>query len=307
MHRSATIFDSRAEQRLYQALTTRWSDRGSIYPQLPLAKLIELDEQDAGLTRGERNYFYSTNVDFTFCRDNRALLSIEFDGIGGGFSRMGTYVPVRTTEDPHRELKMGLKLRAAAVAAFPFAVVSYDETEAIAPDTSLTVLDSIIGRFLGHTDFQQRFAAGIREAEHELKRMHPDDAQATVDWIGTNAEFDAAWDNDPLTPLAWQEVGRYTKAYPAGSWSVQWLSNPGQSLSIDEVMQGKREPPFEFGPPTGSGPRSRSRCPAGTCRTGLGAQHWWRDRRLCGLDRGDLAQYTAFRRANEVLGAPPAD
>lgn len=168
MHRSATIFDSRSEERLFRALDSRWSERGTIYPQLPLAKLVELDDNDAHLIRGERDYFYSSNVDFTFCRDNRALLSIEFDGIGGGFSRDGTYIPVRDTDDPHRELKMGFKLRAAVATDYPLVVVSYDETRAVAPDTSLTILDSIIGNVLGDIDFRERFETDIAKVADEL-------------------------------------------------------------------------------------------------------------------------------------------
>jgi hypothetical protein len=42
----ATVFDSKAEERVFRSLQSRWSSELVMYPSLPLAKLITLEEQD---------------------------------------------------------------------------------------------------------------------------------------------------------------------------------------------------------------------------------------------------------------------
>src|SRR4249920_612803 len=73
----------------------------------------------AKLKTSHKRYFRSASVDFTFTdADGKPLLSIEFDGIGGGFGHGRRYVPARPTPDPNREWKMNFKLRATARAGF---------------------------------------------------------------------------------------------------------------------------------------------------------------------------------------------
>jgi hypothetical protein len=42
----ATVFDSKAEERVFRSLQSRWSSELVMYPSLPLAKLITLEEHD---------------------------------------------------------------------------------------------------------------------------------------------------------------------------------------------------------------------------------------------------------------------
>jgi hypothetical protein len=41
-----TVFDSASERALFRALDSRWSPRLSLYPSMPLAKMIELESSD---------------------------------------------------------------------------------------------------------------------------------------------------------------------------------------------------------------------------------------------------------------------
>lgn len=108
----------------------RGGRRGDDEVAAVLAKLVKLDTNDE-LTAGQRRFFYATNVDYTFCADDgRPLFSVEFDGIGGGYSSSGKYRQARATADPHRQLKMDFKLRVSNQVAYPLVVVSFDELQA---------------------------------------------------------------------------------------------------------------------------------------------------------------------------------
>ena len=70
-----------------------------------------------------------TSIDYTLCtKDGQPILSIEFDGLGEGFSRQGEYHQQTATVDPYRKLKMDFKLRIARNEAYPFFVVSFEES-----------------------------------------------------------------------------------------------------------------------------------------------------------------------------------
>jgi hypothetical protein len=61
-----TIFDSKTEASLYKSLISRWSFKLKIYPNLPLSKIVSIDNSE--LTSEKRDYFYKTNIDFTICQ-----------------------------------------------------------------------------------------------------------------------------------------------------------------------------------------------------------------------------------------------
>lgn len=102
------------------------------------------------------DFIYKTSVDYTLCKkDGKPLLSIEFDGLGHGFSKGGEYIQlVPTAKDEYRKLKLDLKLRIANEIGYPLFVVSYDEKEPIGPGLHLTVVDGIIGMTLAGKHFQ---------------------------------------------------------------------------------------------------------------------------------------------------------
>jgi hypothetical protein len=145
---SESIFDSDPEREVFRALEQRWSDKLRLYPQLPLSKIVVLEPTDQ-LTDGQRRMFYGTNVDNTFCdQRDRALFSFEFDGIGGGFDRNGTYQQAHPTNDPHRKLKMDFKLRITRELGYRLLVVSFEELEELDAKESLTILDGIVARLV---------------------------------------------------------------------------------------------------------------------------------------------------------------
>ena len=151
-----TVFGSAYERALYKALVTRWSDKLRIYSNLPFFSIIEVSESD--VPPNERNFLLKTSVDYTLCDlSDQPLLSIEFDGLGEGFSREGEYVPrYVSSRDPNREWKLGLKLQVCNQALYPLFIVSYKEATPIGRDLNVAIVDGIIGSYLAARGTQGR-------------------------------------------------------------------------------------------------------------------------------------------------------
>ena len=144
------IFDSKAEQATYRRLASIWSRYVDVYPQIPVRKVLGYNNlQELQLQSRTIEYLLKTEFDFVVSEKGtgNALLAIEFDGIGHGFSRNGEYVSrVIPLNDPYRKLKLDSKLRACTLIGFPLVIVSFPETELLKESGSaITVLDAIIG------------------------------------------------------------------------------------------------------------------------------------------------------------------
>ncbi len=145
-----SIFDSGAEKNLFRELESRWTPKLRLFTQTPLRNLLEISSAEAKRMKNRhKRYFRSASVDFTFTDvHGEPLLSVEFDGIGGGFGHGRRYVPARSTPDENREWKMNFKLRATARAGYPLYVVSSEEFEPLAEEDSITIVDGIVGQLL---------------------------------------------------------------------------------------------------------------------------------------------------------------
>ena len=238
MKRRHSIFDSKAERDVFRQIESRWKAKLRIYPQLPLAKLLSFEPVDK-LRPNEVRFFYATNVDYTFADpSDRPLFSVEFDGIGRGYSRDGEYVALRETEDPNRAWKMGFKLRAAERASYPLIVISVEAVDALWGDDTLTILDEIIGQFLAKREFpvvaqelldgeRQRFPAP--ETDHPL----PDEQDLLL-----QAEVLAELDNDPLARKASELQGELFLEVGEFGISQQWLTDPDHPAgNPDEILK----------------------------------------------------------------------
>jgi hypothetical protein len=199
MRRTETIFDSETEHQLFDELEGRWSPRLRLIPQLPLSKLVEPEVSD-GLSSWERGFFYMTNVDYTFCwPDGQPWLSVEFDGIGHGFSRSGEYVPGRNC-DPGRAQKLAKKIRICEAAGYPLLVVSFDEIEDLDEvGEPLTMLDGIVGQLLARVRMRELLEEKFSGEAEWLAQLGPDERDSvTSDWV-LDAEMDAEYEEDLLT------------------------------------------------------------------------------------------------------------
>ena len=159
-----TVFGSQSERSVYQALRRQWKDY-DIYSSLPFLNIVEVGEADvkAGkLKPREWDFLKKTSIDFTLCErpTHRPLLSIDFDGLGHGFSHFTglegpEYIETFPAKDPYRKLKFDLKLRLCYGLAYHYLVVSCEEAYPFEEDLGLTIVDGVIGRILSHKRFQE--------------------------------------------------------------------------------------------------------------------------------------------------------
>jgi hypothetical protein len=221
-----TIFDSLSESRAFQTLKSTWKHKLNIYPELPLSKIIDLERNE--LSEKERNFFYKTNLDYTFCDlDGRPFMSIEFDGMGKGISRHGSYIPSHETLDKHRKLKLDFKLRLAKILKYPLVVISYDEIKTLDEEDSLTIIDGIIGQILT----KKRFVANLSKvsdliAESNIEQMIPDDQYDYIQDIVTSAEVEAELSSDIIAQKASEYEMKFSKKIEKYSQKFNYLTDP---------------------------------------------------------------------------------
>ena len=172
-----TVFGSQSECGIYEALKWQWKDY-DIYPNLPFLNIIETGEADIKartLNQREWDFLLKTSVDFTLCErpTHRPLLSIEFDGLGHGFSHFPPsfqppdYVQTLPAKDPYRKLKLDLKLRLCYQIIYPYFVVSYEEAYPFEEDLGFSILDGIIGWILSRKRFEELLYTRKTDLEEE--------------------------------------------------------------------------------------------------------------------------------------------
>lgn len=110
-----TVFTSQSERELFTALQSTWSEHFNLWPSLPFLNVIDVEGHE--VIAGEWQQLLKTSVDVTLCTkdDDKPVVSLEFDGMGHGFSRNGEYIQLHPSADPHRKLKFDLKLRIAGL------------------------------------------------------------------------------------------------------------------------------------------------------------------------------------------------
>jgi len=155
------------------------------------------------------------------------FLGIEFDGLGHGDSRNGTYFQVVPAKrDPSRAWKLGLKSRIAHAATFPFLVVSYDEKYVVDEQTNLTVLHGIVGSYVASRHLGALVEERVAEAEEYLSRLSCEERHEEIQDIVLCAEVetDAKW--NPVTQRAHELTGRLHRLDPTASWGYSYSEDP---------------------------------------------------------------------------------
>ncbi|HEX2049178.1 MAG TPA: hypothetical protein VHJ34_00935 [Actinomycetota bacterium] len=218
----SSIYDGKSEKGIFERLHSTWSRHVELYPQLPLAKILTLEESDR-LTDSERRYFYSTNVDFTFCDPGgKPFFSVEYDGMGQGFSRGWTYVAHRQTSDDNREWKLNFKLGCARDAFYPLIVLSLDETRALAEGDSLSLLDGIVGSCLANRRMHDILDELVRESREELASLTGWAKEELCQDLVLQAEVAAEMEYDVMSI----ETSKLQLLMQGSSWGSQPLREP---------------------------------------------------------------------------------
>ena len=149
-----TVFDSELEANTFHALELRWFPSFKIFPSLPLLKIFQVDSDE--LTTKELWYFQKSNLDYTICLpNNQPILSIEFDGVKGGFSRDGIYSLEHKIIDPMENHSLDLKLKAAKRVHYPLMLISFEELKHFDEEDTLTILNGIIRQLIAQEELPQ--------------------------------------------------------------------------------------------------------------------------------------------------------
>jgi hypothetical protein len=209
MRRADSIFDSRPERELYRALQSRWRDIVALYPQQPLTKLIVADRGE--LSNGEWQFYLHANVDYTVCIRGRAVFSVEFDGIGRGFSREGRYIPARDVDRLRRRF-LGDKLAWCERVGYPLVVISEPEAARLDRSDELCVVDGLIGQVLFRERFSDEVSLAVELASDRLADLTEAARQEAVIDIAEDVEFDVEREIDLLQMRllrSWKEAMPY--------------------------------------------------------------------------------------------------
>jgi hypothetical protein len=206
-----SIYDSWAEEQAGRRLRYQWSRRFEVYDHQPLLSVLGVDLRE--LPPIERQLAKSMSFDFTFTtRGGRPVLSIEYDGLGQGFSSFdgwallagkfsdaAGYHPQQLdlAVDPRRIDKMRFKLKAAAQAMYPVIVVGPPEVRDLAPGLRLSVLDGMIGRYLAGLRLPAEAQAAL-DAEPPTERLDPELAADLL----AGVELGVLIDEDPIERLS---------------------------------------------------------------------------------------------------------
>jgi hypothetical protein len=191
-----SIFGSGPENQLFNRLKTTWSKKGlELYPSLPFQTIINFKE--LGIPSAQRDYLYKTNIDYTICEQGRPLISVDFDGMGYGFSRLGEYVELKSQTDPNRKLKFDTKIAVCKEAKYPYFIVSFPEKQDLAPDLAITIVDGIVGQVLANRQVRATLQERVDEQMKGFENIPEGDRREMIQDIITDLEVEAEFEWDP--------------------------------------------------------------------------------------------------------------
>ena len=216
-----SIFDSASEKKVYKRLMNVWEGRVNIYPQLPVRKVIGYDQiRNLSFCEKAKKYLLETEFDFVVCSTHKdePLLAVEFDGLGKGFSKNGSYHPKQVpVQAGNRNLKLNTKLKACDLAGVPLVIVSYEETNTVLNSNQrLTVLDAIIGEVLTGNLVCSRIQDLCKSGD--LDKVSSVEA---AEWLITEIEIESKYEANPIRLKTLQmknQIGH-------NGYSVEWLYN----------------------------------------------------------------------------------
>jgi len=243
------VFGSKKEKKLFHYINNRWSKYFNIYHNLPLSNIV-INPDTFLKDDKEIDFFYKTSIDYTICtKDDNPIMSIEYDGIGRGFSRDGVYV--RTYTKPiaeGRKKKLDLKLRIAEKLKYPLIVISSEEKQKIDEDIDLIILDGIIGQILSRIEFREMFEKWKGYIVKEANKLSFGTEEEKIDYLhdqvlGLEVAAELKWDPiakkaAELEDIAWEKGFIKTITYEYGLTDPE-ISQPdlANRKSIDEYVE----------------------------------------------------------------------
>jgi len=196
-----TVLDSDLEANTFHTLEFRWSPKFKIFPSLPLLKVFQIDSSE--LDAKELWYFNKSQVDYTIClANNQPILSIEFDGVRGGFSRDGVYSPEHKIIDPIGNHSMDLMLKIARRVDYPIMLISYEELKNFDEEDTITILYGVIKQLFAQEEFQQCIKGTVEEHNGEIEEMLGYEKYENIQDLRASAENETELKKDPIADKA---------------------------------------------------------------------------------------------------------
>ncbi len=245
MKSRSTIFDSAAEQELFESIEGAWEPKFRLYPHIPFANLIDLDPHL--LSAEELTFLHKTTVDYALISSaGEPLLGIEFDGLGHGLTRGGCYIQaVPTDRDKSRAWKLDLKARVANAAAFPLLVISFQEKTSLDREQNLTVTHAVIGAFLARRDTMPRVQELLGEHQDWIASLSDDERDAQIENMVLAAELDADMAYNPIVRRAAELSDEIESLEPICSDRWCYETDPPRPPNADPMMHGCNREAFE--------------------------------------------------------------
>jgi len=193
-----TVLESALEANAFQTLALRWSPKFKIFPSLPLLKIFQVDSDE--LDAKELWYFQKSSVDYTIClANNQPILSIEFEGVNGGFSRDGVYSPEHKIIDPMGNHRMDLMLKVARRVNYPLMLISYEEVKNFDEEDTMTILFGVIKQLFAQEEFQQNVKGTVGEPDEETEEIHSYGNYENIQDWKASAEKETGLTRNPIT------------------------------------------------------------------------------------------------------------
>lgn len=228
-----SVFGSGSERKLFEFLESRWAGKQyRLAHGLHLSNILERTQEQLG--HNDWNLYLKSEVDYTLCdrSTGRPILSIEFDGLGGGHGRGDRYIKYKETPDPYRSQKLDFKIKLAQEDAYPFFIVSYPEGEAIDQNLSLLVIDGLIGQALAHADAIKAAREKVVAEQTTLSEMPANQAVRRVNELFDGVSLKAEWDNNPIAKEASKQ---FSEALLSGIFPDSWYTKT--SISSDKLQE----------------------------------------------------------------------
>ncbi len=193
-----TVLENVLEANTFQTLALRWSPKFKIFPSLPLLKIFQVDSEE--LDAKELWYFQKSSVDYTIClANNQPILSIEFEGVNGGFSRDGIYSPEQKIIDPMGNHRTDLMLKVAKRVNYPLMLISYEDVKNFDEEDTMTILFGVIKQLFAQEEFQQCFQETVGEPDEENEEIHGYGNYENIQGWRESPENETGLTKDPIT------------------------------------------------------------------------------------------------------------
>lgn len=222
-----SVFGSTPEYDLFCRLQSRWSKDFDLWPSLPFSSVVELEKSEPSLSHKERNFFYNTNIDYTLCtKSGRPILSIEFDGLGKGYSSKGEYIQGEESKDPYRKLKLDLKIKIANKLGYPFYVISFEESKELSHTLNFTIVDGIIGQVLAKREFREKIKTLYDDNRDVIESLPVHAQKEYIQDLVLDAETIAELHCDPIAEIASKYEFEATEKGMISGYKIEYLNDP---------------------------------------------------------------------------------